>query len=263
MRAASRASGVQVRIPTQPEWPEQLVKAFKDFGPVHAHGAALAWLGHIDLLKLVIQNGWSSALILEDDVDWDIAIRNQTRHVAAAVLALTGGIESGQTPYGLNWDVLWMGHCSDPADSNKPMIVYPDHTVGPMDEYRGLNNHITTVIGEGQRCVHYSENAVCTFAYAVSAQGALKILRLASLGQGGAFDLMLMNACRKKGITCVSVNPEIFDPYRPAEGELSEVRAADRNESVDSLIGDGIGTTDNIRRSARCFGLFESSCRPS
>jgi GR25 family glycosyltransferase involved in LPS biosynthesis len=35
----------------------------------------LAWLGHLDLLKFVIQSKWNSALILEDDVDWDVDVR--------------------------------------------------------------------------------------------------------------------------------------------------------------------------------------------
>lgn len=204
-----------------------------------------------------------SALILEDDMDWDVEIRNQTRHVSSGVRALTGADDEGQAPYGSEWDVLWMGHCSDPVDSKKPMIVWPDDSVTPLDEYRGLNRHITTVLGESQRSVHYSENAVCSFAYAVSARGAGEVLRLASLGHGGAFDLMLMNACRNEGLTCISVNPEVFDPYRPADGALSEVRAADQGEAVGSAISDGIGSTDNIKRSARCFGLFGSPCRPS
>lgn len=263
LRAAADASGIQLQIPTQPGWPEQLIKAFKESGPIDAHGAALAWLGHIDLLRLVLQNGWGSALILEDDMDWDVEIRNLTRHIASGVRALTGADDEGRQPYGSDWDVLWMGHCSDPADSKKPMIVWPDDSVSPLDEYRGLNRHVTTVLSEGQRSVHYAENAVCSFAYAVSARGAREVLRLASMGHGGAFDLMLMGACRDEGLTCISVNPEVFDPYRPADGELSEVRAADQGEEVASPINDGIGTTDNIRRSARCFRLFGSPCRPS
>lgn len=240
-----------------------MVHAFKESGHIDAHGAVLAWLGHIDLLKLVLQNGWGSALILEDDMDWDVDIRNQTRHIASGVRALTGGAGEGGQPYGSDWDVLWMGHCSDPANSKKPMIVWPDDTVGPMDEYRGLNRHITTVLHDGQRSVHYAENAACSFAYAVSAKGVREVLRLASLGHGGAFDLMLMSACRDENLTCISVNPEVFDPYRPADSELSEVRAADQGEIVGSPVGDSTGTTDNIRQSARCLGLFGTSCRSS
>jgi hypothetical protein len=210
----------------------------------------------------VLQNGWGSALILEDDIDWDVEVRNQTRHIASGVRVLTSAEDEGHEPYGIEWDVLWMGHCSDPVDSKKPMVVWPDDSVGPLDEYRGLDTHITKVLGESQRSVHYSENAVCSFAYAVSARGAREVLRLASLGHGDAFDLMLMNACRDRGLACISVNPEVFDPYRPADGQLSEVRAADHGEAVGLAISDGIGTTDNIRRSARCFGLFGSRCRP-
>lgn len=121
----------------------------------------MAWLGHIDILKFVIQNGWGSALILEDDVDWDVNIRNQTLLIAKAVLTLTNHEKILQAPYGLDWDVLWMGHCSDPADFNRPHVLFEDPTVIPLDRYVGLNTGITTVLKDGQRCVNYSQNPVC------------------------------------------------------------------------------------------------------
>jgi GR25 family glycosyltransferase involved in LPS biosynthesis len=49
----------------------------------------MAWLAHIDVLKLIIMNRWGSALVLEDDVDWSVQIREQTRKVAKAIVELT------------------------------------------------------------------------------------------------------------------------------------------------------------------------------
>ncbi|PSK40018.1 Procollagen galactosyltransferase 1 [Elsinoe australis] len=261
LRAAGQASGITVTIPPQPKWSEPFIKAFEEFGPVEAHGAAMAWLGHIDLLKFVILNGWGSALILEDDMDWDVDVRKQTPSIANAVVKLTGGRRTDRAPYGLEWDVMWLGHCSDPPPNEKGTIVwFKDNTTIPLEKYRGLNPHIKEVAKEGQRGVHHSINPVCTFAYAVSAVGARKTLAHASLGHGGAFDLMLMHACQDKVLDCVSVNPEIFNPYHTAEGDTSEVRAGDNNAEFNADAGKSKGWTDNILQSARCAGLFHETC---
>ncbi|KAK0888764.1 hypothetical protein LTR91_026464, partial [Friedmanniomyces endolithicus] len=79
MRAAAHVSGIELQVPAQPGWPKQFIQAFRESGPIEAHGAAVGWLGHKELLKLVLQSGCSSALILKDDMDWDTEIRNQTR----------------------------------------------------------------------------------------------------------------------------------------------------------------------------------------
>ncbi|KAK1808076.1 hypothetical protein LTR12_017566 [Friedmanniomyces endolithicus] len=263
MRAAARVSGIELQVPAQPGWPELFIQAFKESGPIEAHEAAVGWLGHMEVLKLVLQSRYSSALVLEDDMDWDTEIRNQTRLIAAAVRAITNEGDNGQAPYGSGSDVLWMGHCGDMANINRPMFLYKDHTTVPPDEYRGLDRHITMIVREGERSVHYSENAACSFAYAVSAKGAEKLLHLASFGHGGAFDLMLMGACRAKELRCVSVNPEVFNPYHAADGELSKVQVGDCGDILDVHVGDGMGYTDNIRQSARCLGLFNSTCYSS
>lgn len=220
----------------------------------------MAWLAHIDLLKYVIERGYGSALIMEDDIDWDVDVRNQTLLIANAVRNLTNQPEIPFAPYGLEWDVMWMGHCSDPPNATAPMVIFEDPTSIPHKRYRGLNRYITKVLQEGQRSVHYSWSPVCTFAYAVSPKGARKLLAHASLGHGGAFDLMLLHACQDKVVDCISVNPEIFDPYHPAEGDLSEVRAGDNGDVLDQEASKDMGHTDNILHSARCAGLFKKTC---
>ncbi|KAK3615542.1 hypothetical protein LTR56_026532 [Elasticomyces elasticus] len=257
MRAAARVSGIKLQVPAQPDLPVQFIQAFKEAGHFDSQEVVVVWLGHMELLKLVLQNGYGSALILEDDMDWDTRVRNQTRVIAGAIRALTNEDDNGQAPYGLGWDVLWMGHCGDTANINRPMFTFRDHTTVPPNEYRNeLDRHITMNIREGERSVYYSENAACSFAYAVSAKGAEKLLLLASSRHGGAFDSMLMGACRAEELTCVSVNPEVFTSYHPAVRALGDVQIGDTGDIVDIHVGDRMGHTNNIRQSARCLGLF-------
>lgn len=42
----------------------------------------MAWLAHIDMVKFVVASGLESALIIEDDVNWDVTIREQMRLVS-------------------------------------------------------------------------------------------------------------------------------------------------------------------------------------
>ncbi len=77
--AAARLTDLDIVIPQQPSWSEEFVSAFQRFGEPNAirpnRGSALAWLAHLDMLKLVIQSRLASALIMEDDVDWDVGIK--------------------------------------------------------------------------------------------------------------------------------------------------------------------------------------------
>jgi hypothetical protein len=97
-------------------------------------------------LNRMVQRNISSALILEDDADWDIRIREQMRDLALASQALTQSLASSPSayadrtypippdasslplsdlshndlprtetprvsPYGDYWDLIWVGHC--------------------------------------------------------------------------------------------------------------------------------------------------------
>jgi len=106
----------------------------------------------------IVEQDLGSALILEDDVDWDIGIKAQMNRFASAAhvllqpLAKTQSpayldptfpsppqgavyadinvdaalpvIEPTSSPYGDTWDVLWLGHCGTifPAEPEQPQI---------------------------------------------------------------------------------------------------------------------------------------------
>jgi hypothetical protein len=90
---------------------------------------------------------------------------------------LTEQKAGSETPYGLDWDVIWMGHCGDPPDFKQVRhVTYEDPTVLPLEKYRNINKHVTTQLKSGQRAVHFSVGSICTWAYAVSANGAHKLL---------------------------------------------------------------------------------------
>jgi hypothetical protein len=123
-RAAAAASDFELFIPEQPRWSDSFVNAFELFRNIDTYGGALAWLAHIDVLKLVIMKRSRSALVLEDDVDWSTNVREETGKVAKAVLELAGQQAGVNARYRLDWGIIWMGHCVDPTDfKHKPSVT--------------------------------------------------------------------------------------------------------------------------------------------
>jgi hypothetical protein len=56
----------------------------------------------------------STALFMEDDVDWDISLKQQLERVAPLIRQVSGSSSinrSQSSPYGDARDMLWLGHC--------------------------------------------------------------------------------------------------------------------------------------------------------
>ncbi|KAI1144574.1 glycosyltransferase family 25 protein [Hypoxylon sp. FL0543] len=107
-----------------------------------------AWRGHMNAIQEVVRRNLSSALIMEDDADWDVRLRRQLRDYALSARALTQPLAGSSnstpayadatypradngpasvpdidfddlpatqppriSPYGDDWDLFWAGHC--------------------------------------------------------------------------------------------------------------------------------------------------------
>ncbi|KAI1415504.1 glycosyltransferase family 25 protein [Hypoxylon sp. FL1857] len=114
-----------------------------------------SWRAHMNAIQEVVRRNLTTALILEDDVDWDVRIRHQLKDFALSTRALiqpitgTPGLYVDSTypspssqssgilpdipfnglpstdppklsPYGDGWDLFWVGHCGMhfPFDNN-------------------------------------------------------------------------------------------------------------------------------------------------
>jgi len=141
--------------------------------------------------------------------------------------------DATQYPYGdpALWDLLYMGHCGDyfhptargfedghvkPDDLAKIQhISFPDKT---MSSFEDLHPWTTSLLSnlrvpQNTRLVHRSVFPLCTFAYAVSRQGAKRLVNeLASLEatDHAAYDVAILISCRDSGLRCWTVNPELF-----------------------------------------------------
>jgi len=79
----------------------------------------------------------SSALIFEDDAEWDATIKSQLVELARGLHYLQGiqtsELGSLHSPYGDDWDVLWIGYCGAKSRSGDHhyYITHNDPTVVP------------------------------------------------------------------------------------------------------------------------------------
>lgn len=228
----------------------------------------------------------TAALILEDDADWDVRLKGQMQVFAQAAQAFTqpppGGLPIADqfqgrrppdfplsqlarksrpslTPFGDDWDVLWLGHCGTefPATGGPGglpplrVIIADDPTVPPPDHLRphpfALQDSLAEQYPPHTRVVHASSGTVCTQAYAVSQAGARKLLwqfGLQTLTTG--WDLMLRDWCDRlyhhtntpsvssessrtsggmgRGPVCVTVQPPLFS-HHYGKGAASDITA--------------------------------------
>lgn len=240
-----------------------------------------SWRGHMNAVRRIVEEDLESALIMEDDMDWDVRLRSQLEEVAKGareLLSPRGAPSDPHSPYGDSWDVLWIGHCGEPFPElleenrdkpedhpgmrymrhkyvieNDPTVPPPEHTTGLVDFH--ANPHT--------RWVHITAAPICTFAYALSQQGARKVLFDLSVDRlTGAFDNALAGLCRRsvaavgeenaegdRGLNtrCISVTPPVFFHHK-AKGRIagdSDIHGGEGDEVREK------GTTENIVWSAR------------
>ncbi|KAI1648669.1 glycosyltransferase family 25 protein [Daldinia loculata] len=272
LEAAAKLTDLEFTIPPQGQNSDELVEAFRNLGAdkkgakLPAPGSAKAWLAHLDLLKYVIASGFETAFIVEDDVDWDVRIKAEMRLVSDNVRAYMGVAEDDPTPFGTDWDVLWLGHCgSSITDDLPPPRVFADDTRCETPLYSGWSKRfLRDKLTEGHRQVQAAHMTVCTFGFGVTKKGAQKMVPLLSRGGNEAFDVALSGYCKKEKLKCIVVNPQLFNHYEPPAdlGYVSDVHVGDGHSegSDDSSFEHTKGTTGNIMKSARCDALFHDVC---
>ena len=282
----------------------------KAFPPGEGHtfpaGQKGSWRAHINAIRKVVNEGYGSAMIFEDDVDWDVRIKEQLQYFAQASHALTQPLQgvSSKTqyadssfpnvsdsastsegwtmgmlpltqaprvsPYGDNWDVLWLGHCGIRRPQNdmsanwadlaknipKGFVVHRDDLTVPERRYLDVfdnpgHSRFRADFPDHTRVIHHAMEGICSLAYAVSQRGARSLLyELGVKKYNDNFDIMLREYCdgtdgREKHV-CLTVQPTFFDHHRPAgdpskESDIVVHAGAVREKAV----------TKNIRFSTR------------
>jgi len=177
----------------------------------------------------MVHHNVASALVFEDDADWDVSLKMQMVQFArgARFLLNTPEDQIPYSPYGDGWDILWVGHCSTeshPGD-NRRFVIPNDPTVLPPHARVEFEKPDMTPFESGPggntstRIVHIPMWGSCSPAWAISLQGAKKILyHESTLPFNDPVDNGVGYMClhKKSNFTCVAPFPTLIGISKPA-----------------------------------------------
>ncbi|KAK9581554.1 hypothetical protein V6Z96_009570 [Aspergillus fumigatus] len=244
---------LKLDILSQPVWTDSDVDTFRGVGVPGRNiqmgpGQARCWLGHLNVLQEIISKQWATVLIMEDDADWDIAVKNQLLRLSPVIRQVTGAMDRGEwSPYGEAWDLLWLGHCGDYLPDHPASFV--DETLPASSVYRENDGRLTE-FPPHLRMVHKSVAPICTYAYALTTAAATKLYELSHHGMDKVISDHFRVWCQNGSLRCLTVNPEVFHHHKQAGEISSEIAVV---EGWDNLAARSkVDFTANIRYSARC-----------
>ncbi|MCJ1443264.1 MAG: hypothetical protein MMC23_003762 [Stictis urceolatum] len=108
LAAAAKYTRLEVTIAPHRKPSVKATKALQREGeePHAKDYPALAWFAHLDALEDFVDSPYETALVVEDDVDWDVAVRETLAASSPVVSAIRNvnesKLDSKQYPYGLN-----------------------------------------------------------------------------------------------------------------------------------------------------------------
>ena len=136
------------------------------------------------------------------------------------------------SPYGDDWDILWIGHCGVSCKAEEPFFLTPNEpTVLPPIHFLPYLRDVPRMRRpENARMACTVDDGVCSNAYAVSQHGAQRILAALSVSPsplaenidtGAEYDVVLGRMCGHGYLRCFAPYPSLLGRYRPA-GLLSK-----------------------------------------
>lgn len=162
---------------------------------------------------------------MEDDADWSVYLKDQLEHVAAGAqwISSTPRDSVPASPYGDDWDMLWLGHCgSSFGKTGTPRFVIENDPTVPPPWHRS-NNNVPDFAAAGYdnstRVVYVAGGGLCLQSYALSLRGARKVLaHLTTALNFKPIDHGLHFMCHDGSLDfkCVAVFPQLWGSHRAA-----------------------------------------------
>ncbi|CAI7631561.1 unnamed protein product [Penicillium glandicola] len=205
------------------------------------------WRAHMNALVNVISNDYSTALILEDDADWDVSLKSQLGEFARGLHTLKGtNYVSKEAPYGTDWDLLWIGGCASGPNANEtsfyaipmdPTVPRAPHRAtwgGPTENWK---QQYPELAEDSTRFIYRAEMGCCMFGYAVTTRGARNILSALSVDHlDKPVDDALSDLCAgshgRRRIECWAPFPNLIGTYRKA-GSASRDSDIENNSATE------------------------------
>lgn len=163
---------------------------------------------------------------MEDDVDWSVYLKDQLEQLGTGTRYITDPTSQNdinlESPYGNDWDMLWIGHCgSSFRDSAPHYVIENDPTVPPVNHRPQQNtpDFASSGYDNNTRVVYTAGGGLCTQGYALSLRGARKLIQHYLYKDGFApIDLGLHEICKDQnmGFKCLAIFPTLLASHRAA-----------------------------------------------
>ncbi len=85
-------------------------------------------------MSRIVRERIQTAMIWEDDVDWDVMVKTQMTEFARGTRHLQDAVAPMESPYGDGWDILTVGHCglaNDVSEDQRYWVIENDPTAIP------------------------------------------------------------------------------------------------------------------------------------
>ncbi|KIW54398.1 hypothetical protein PV05_06758 [Exophiala xenobiotica] len=191
------------------------------------------WRSHLNIMQYMVQHRIQTALIFEDDADWEVALKAQLFQAARGARWLLDDTEDkpSHSPYGDGWDVLWLGHSGVTSieTERRRWVVARDPTVTPPKtrttwfEPKMETWEVGPAPDTQTRIYFVSGLGYGSSAWALTLAGAEKVLYELSLNPfNDPIDSGMGKLCaeHKSNLTCIAPFPAVVGISKPA-GPLS------------------------------------------
>ncbi|ETN44331.1 uncharacterized protein HMPREF1541_10511 [Cyphellophora europaea CBS 101466] len=188
------------------------------------------WRAHMNIFEEILDRKIATAIVFEDDADWDVVLKQQLVQFARGSRYVSG-TEADETfvphsPYGEDWDLLWLGQCSAAPlhDDKKRWVIPYDPTVLPPHQRTFWDAPEggfwdAADAGDKTRVIFRARFGACTAAYAISLKGAEKAIYYLSMTANNApIDIGMGLLCSDptKNFNCVASHPTVVGISKPA-----------------------------------------------
>ena len=183
------------------------------------------WRSHADAWRRVVEEGWETALILEDDVDWDGNIHQSMAIAWEGLKAITKDPSaasqgksyvasfSNNTMTNLSafrWDIFYTGVCQDWTAGEHLELKDPYLPKTSTWWIDGIYNAYFGSSATIRRLIQRSVEPVCTHSYIVSQTGARKLLYHTNMFLPWGVDVALIKLINKGTIKSYTIVPPLF-----------------------------------------------------
>lgn len=217
---------------------------------------------HANLWRDMIKNNWQTMLVIGADATWDIDIRQIMAHYShgldtlihqrpkpnknastkddfSARLLKNNHVSSNDPYLHQNWDILQLGGCNPKFSSLDDSVEYYDpHSPASSTLLAGRR------IKQSHRLVTYRGQERCSTAYAVTLQGAIKLLTRYSYDMSGSLDNVIHEMVQENLLHSYTVYPVPFIKWAYVPKIVSSGENPTSSELRQQLLEKGISESE-------------------